>query len=130
VVRGGRENRVELYSAFLKLAPILLLKLIAKGGFGPSEQSKDRQGRVAFAGDVVLMVAVVGGGFIATFVLGDVLPATATTRGVLVVAGCLSLLVLGEYKLRQIASLYRVRPRARRPVGTSGGGSAYQGESS
>ena len=75
------------------------------------------QGRVAFAGDVVLTVAVVGG-FIATLVLGDVLPATATTRGVLVVMGCLSLLVLAKY---QIAALYRVRPRARRLVDTSSG---------
>jgi hypothetical protein len=114
----------------LKLAPLLLLKLLAKGDFGPSEQDKDRQGRVAFAGNVVLMVAVVGGGFIAIFVLGDVLPATATTRGVLVVVGCLSLLVLAKYMIRQIASLYRVRPRARRLVGTSGGASAYPGESS
>jgi hypothetical protein len=119
---------VELYSSFLKLAPLLLLKLLAKGDFGPSE--RDRQGRVALAGNVVLMVAVVGGGFIAIFVLGDVLPATATTRGVLVVVGCLSLLVLGKYMIRQIASLYRVRPRARRLVGTSGGGSPYPGESS
>jgi hypothetical protein len=121
---------VELYSSFLKLAPLLLLKLLAKGGFGPSEQDKDKPGPVAFVGDVVLMVAVVGGGFIAILVLGDVLPATATTRGVLVVAGCLSLLVLAKYQLRQIASLYRVRPRARRLVGTSDGASDYPGESS
>jgi hypothetical protein len=85
---------------------------------------------VAFAGDVVLIVAVVFGGFIAIFVLGDVLPPTATTRGVLVVAGCLSLLALGAYEIGQIASMYRVRPRARRLVGTSDGASAYPGESS
>jgi hypothetical protein len=85
---------------------------------------------VSFAGDVVLMVAVVGGGFIAILVLGDVLPPTATTRGVLVVAGCLSLLVLAKYQLRQIASLYRVRPRARRLAGTAGGASDYPRESS
>jgi protein-S-isoprenylcysteine O-methyltransferase Ste14 len=121
---------VELYSSFLKLAPLLLLKLLAKGGFGASKQDKDSQGRVAFAGDVVLTVAVVVGGFIAVFVLGDVLPATPTTRGVLVVVGCLSLLVLAKYQLGQIASLYRVRPRARRPVGTSGGASTYPEESS
>jgi hypothetical protein len=121
---------VELYSSFLKLAPLLLLKLLAKGVFGPSEQDRNRQGPVAFAGDLVLVVAVVGGGIIATFVLGDVLPATATTRGVLVVAGCLSLLVLGEYKIRQIATLYRVRPRARKLVDTTGGASTHPGESS
>jgi hypothetical protein len=120
---------MELYSSFLKLAPLLLLKLLAKGGFEPSEQDQDRQGRVALAGDMVLIGAVVGGGFIATLVLGDVLPATATTRGVLVVAGCLSLLVLAKYQLGQIASLYRVRPHARRRVGTPSGASADPGES-
>jgi hypothetical protein len=121
---------VELYSAFLKLAPLILLKLLAKGGFGRSKPDRDTHGRVAFAGDVALTVAVVVGGFIAIFVLGDVLPATATTRGVLVVVGCLSLLVLGKYMIRQIASLYRVRPRALRLVGTSDGASASPGQSS
>ncbi len=121
---------MEFYSSFLKLAPILLLKLLAKRGFGPSEQDKDRQGRMAFAGDVVVIVAVVGGGFVATLVLGGVLPATATTRAVLVVAGCLSLLVLAEYMLRQIASVYRGRPHAGGLEGTSGGASRYPGEPS
>jgi hypothetical protein len=121
---------MELYSSFMKLAPLLILKLLATGGFGPSEQDKDKQGPVAFAGDLVLMVAVVVGGIVATLVLGDVLPPTATTRWVLVVAGCLSLLVLAKYKLGQIASLYQARPRARRLVDTSGGASAYPGESS
>jgi protein-S-isoprenylcysteine O-methyltransferase Ste14 len=121
---------VELYSSFMKLAPLLILELLATGRFGPSGQDEDGQGRMAFAGDVVLMVAVVVGGVVSILVLGEVLPPTATTRGVLVVAGCLSLLVLANFKLGQIASLYRVRPRARRLVGTSGGASAYPGESS
>jgi hypothetical protein len=120
---------VELYSSFLKLAPLLLLKLPVQGVFGLSRQSRDGQGRAAFAGDVVLVVAVVVGGFIAVLVLGGVLPPTVTSRGVLVVAGCLSMLVLAAYMLRQIASLYRARPHARRLVGTSGGASAYPGES-
>jgi hypothetical protein len=120
---------VELYSSFMKLAPLLILKLLATGRFGPSEQDKDGQGRLAFAGDVVLIVAVVVGGAVSIFVLGDVLAPTATTRVVLVVAGCLSLLVLANFKLGQIASLYRVRPRARRLVGTSGGASAGPGKS-
>ena len=120
---------MELYSSFLKLAPLLLLKLLAKGGFGLWEQDQDRQGRVAFAGDVVLIVAVVVGGFIAILVLGGALPATATTRGVLVVAGCLSLLVLANFKLGQIASLYRARPDGRGLVGASGEASTYPGES-
>ncbi len=115
---------MELYSSFLKLAPLLLLKLVANGRFGPSEQDKVRDGRLAFAGDVVLVVAVVGGGLIATLVLAGVLPSTATTRGLLVVAGCLSLLVLAGHMFRQIASLYRRRRGARRLVGSSGGESA------
>jgi len=121
---------LELYSTFLKLAPLLLLKLVAKRGFGPSERDKERPRRVDFAGDVVLVVSAVVGGVIAILVLGDVLPATAATRGVLVVAGCLSLLVLAEYMLRQIASLYRARPRVRELEGASGGTPAYRGESS
>lgn len=120
---------MELYASFLKLAPLLLLKLLSARGLGHSEQSKDRQARVGFAGDVVVIVAVVGGAFIALFVLGDVLHATATTRWLLVVGGCLSLLALGEYQVRHIVSMYRVRPRARRLLDTSGGASVYPGES-
>jgi hypothetical protein len=63
-------------------------------------------------------------------VLGEVLAPTATTRAVLVVAGCLSLLVLANFKLGQIASLYRIRRRTQGLVGTSGGASADPGESS
>jgi hypothetical protein len=120
---------VELYSSFLKLAPLLLLKLPVKGVFGLSERGTGRQERVAFAGDVVLLLAVVVGGFIAVLVLGGVLPPTATTRGVLVLAGCLSLLVLAVYMLRQVASLYRARPDGRGLVGASGEASTYPGES-
>lgn len=121
---------MDIYSSFMKLAPLLILKLLATGRFGPSEQDKYGQGRVAFAGDVVLMVAVVVGGFIAILVLGGMLPPSPITRGVLVVAGCLSLLVLANFKLGQIASLYRFRQRARSPVGTPDGASADPGESS
>lgn len=121
---------MELYSAFMKLAPLLILKLLASGDFRRSGRNRGGQGPAAFAGDVVLMVAVVGGGFIAILVLGDVLSPTTTTRGVLVVAGCLSLLVLANVKLGQIASLYRSRPRAGVLGGTSGGASADPGKSS
>jgi len=120
---------LELYSTFLKLAPLLLLKLVAKRGFGPSERDQERRGRVAFAGDVVLMVSAVVGGLVAILVLGGALPATAATRGVLVVAGCLSLVVLAEFMLRQIAALYRARPSARGFEGASGGTPAYGEES-
>jgi lipopolysaccharide export LptBFGC system permease protein LptF len=121
---------MELYSSFIKLAPLLILKLLATGAFGASEHDRDRHGRVALAGHVMLMVAVVVGGFVSILVLGDVLPPTAATRWVLVVAGCLSLLLLANFKLGQIATLYRVRPRARSLVGTSGEVSATPAESS
>jgi hypothetical protein len=121
---------MELYSSFMKLAPLMLLKLLAKGGFGPSEQDRRNQGPMAFAGDLVLMVAVIVGGVTAVLVLGDVLAPSATTRLVLVVAGCLSLLVLAKYKLGQIASLYRIRVRQRRLERGSGDASANPVESS
>jgi hypothetical protein len=121
---------MEIYSSFLKLAPLVLLKLLATGGFGLPEQDKDRRGRVALAGDLLLMVTVVVGGFIAIFVLGDVLAPSATTRSVVVVVGCVSLLVLAKFKLHQIAFLYRARPRAGMPANTAGGASANPGESS
>jgi hypothetical protein len=114
----------------MKLAPLLILKLLATGTFGPSEQNPDRQGRMALAGDVVLMVAVVVGGLVALLVLGDVLHPTAVTRWMLVIAGCLSLLVLANFKLGQIVSLYGNRPRARRLGRTSGSAAAGRGESS
>lgn len=121
---------MELYSSFLKLAPLLLLKLLSARGLAQPEQDKERPVRVSFAGDLAVIVAVVGGAFIALFVLGDVLPATATTRWLLVVGGCLSLLALGEYQVRHIVAIYRVRPRARRLLDTSGKASDYPGESS
>jgi hypothetical protein len=125
--RTSRENRMELYtssdlySAFMKLAPLLILKLLATSGFGSSENGVIGQGRVAIAGDVVLMASVVVGGFVAILVLGGVLPPSAGTRGVLVVAASLSLLVLANVKLAQIASLYHARPR-QRSLGDATGG--------
>jgi hypothetical protein len=121
---------MELYSSFIKLAPLLILKLLATGAFGASEHDQDRHGRVALAGHVMLMVAVVGGGFVSILVLGDVMPPTAATRWVLIVAGCLSLLLLANFKLGQIATLYRARPHPTRLEGTSGGASADAGKSS
>lgn len=112
---------MELYSSFMKLAPLLILKLLATGRFGPTEPDTDRHGWVSFAGDVALMVAVVVGGFIAVLVLGDVLPSTTATRWVLVVTGCMSLLVLAAFKLGQVTSLYRARPTAASVVCVSGG---------
>jgi hypothetical protein len=121
---------MELYSSFMKLAPLVLLKLLGSGGFGSSGRDNDERGLMAFAGDVALVVAVVVGGVLAVLVLGDVVAPTVITRGVLVVAGCLSLLVLATYTLRQVASLHGVRPRPRPLVGRSGDASTYPGESS
>ncbi|MGL4650858.1 MAG: hypothetical protein ACRC1H_15730, partial [Caldilineaceae bacterium] len=110
---------MELYSSFLKLAPLLLLKLLSARGLGRSNQGTGGHARVAFASDLAVMVAAIGGAFVALFVLGDVLAPTAITRWLLVVGGCLSLLALGEYQVRRIVSMYRSRPRARRVLGAS-----------
>lgn len=115
---------MELYSSILKLAPLMLLKLLAMGAFGPG-----RHGRVALTGDVTLVISVVAGGFVAALVLGDVLPSTATTRWTVVLAGCLSLLLLAAHMLREISSLHRARPHARGPSTPSGSASASPGES-
>jgi hypothetical protein len=125
-----REDRLELYASFLKLAPLLLLKLPAKGRFGPWKKDGADQGGLALAGDVMLVVAVVLGAFIAVLVLGGALPSTASTRGVLVAAGCLSMLALGEHQVRHIASLYRARPQAVSLEDNASGASADPGESS
>ena len=115
---------VELYSSILKLAPLMLLKLLAMGAFGPSAQGDRRGGRVALVGDVTLVVSVVVGGFVAALVLGDVLPPTATTRWAVVLAGCLSLLLLAAHMLGEIASMYKARPRAHGLAAPSGKASA------
>ncbi|HSK55111.1 MAG TPA: hypothetical protein VK908_07645 [Jiangellales bacterium] len=77
---------MELYSSILKLAPFMLLKLLAKGAFAPPQRA--RPGRAAMAGDVTLVVVVVAGAFVAALVLGDVLSPTAATRWAVVLAGC------------------------------------------
>lgn len=115
---------MELYSSILKLAPLMLLKLLATGAFGPSVRVDGRRGRVALAGDVMLVVSVVVGGFVAALVLGDVMRPTATTRWTVVLAGCLSLLLLAAHMLGEIASMYQVRPRAQGLANPSGEASA------
>ena len=48
--------------SFLKLAPLILVKLLPKGAFGPWVLDEDRQGRAALAADVTLVLSVVAGG--------------------------------------------------------------------
>jgi hypothetical protein len=120
---------VELYAAILKLAPLLLLKLLAVGAFAPWEQDVGRHRRMALAGDVTLVISAVAAGFIAVLVLGDVIAPTDTTRWTVVLAGCLSLLLLATHMLREILWLYRARPQARRLATPAGAASASPGGS-
>jgi hypothetical protein len=114
-------SSTELYSSFMKLAPLLILKLLVTPGVTPSMQRVNANSRAAVVGEVALMAAVVVGGLISILVLGGVIPASAGTRWVLVVAGSMSLLVLASVKLAQVASLYRSRPRAHTHHRTLGG---------
>lgn len=119
---------MELYSSILKLAPLLLLKLLAMGAFKTSEQHDGRHGRVALAGEVTLVFSIVAGGFVAALVLGDVVPPTATARWTVVLAGCLSLLLLAAHMLREIAVLHRARADASALATPSGAASASRGQ--
>lgn len=103
---------MERYEPSLKLAPIILLKLLPKGAFGSWGTDHGRTGRAAMASDVTMVLSVVVGG-IAALVLGDVVAPTATARWIVVLVGCLSLLLLGAHMLRTVTSLYRARPNAR-----------------
>ena len=119
-----------LYSSFLSMAPFILLA-VTQGAFGPwGRADGDKRWSYTYLWDVVMVLCVIAGGIVSLLVLGDVVSPSTTTRRLVVVAGCVSLLVLANFKLGQIASLYRARPRARRLVGTSGGASADPGEAS
>jgi hypothetical protein len=101
---------MELYPSIMKLAPLLLLKLLATGAFARPSHDESRYGRIASAGDVTLVISVFAGAFVAALVVGDVTPSTAATRWIVVLSGCLSLMLLAVQMLRGIASLYKDRP--------------------
>jgi hypothetical protein len=107
---------VELYTSILKLAPLMLLKLLAMGAFRPSTSGRGKLQRLVMSSDVLLVISIVAGGVVAALVLGDVMAPTDITRWAVVLAGCVSLLLLAEHMLCEIAVLYNARsgstPRA------------------
>jgi hypothetical protein len=103
---------MELYSSILKLAPLVLLKLLLMGAFLPLNPGEGRFVRLAVAGTGALVFSVIAGGVVATLVLGDVIPPTPTARWIVIISGCLSLVLLAVHMLREIGSLYKARPHA------------------
>jgi hypothetical protein len=97
-----------LYSAFLSMAPFILLAVA--GAFGPwSEDDGNTKSRLEFVWDVVLVLSVIGGGIVSLLVLGEVVSPSDLTQDFVVVAGCVSLALLAEHMLSTIRSRYRAR---------------------
>lgn len=95
-----------LYSAFLSMAPFILLAVTA-GVFGPWRAGGDQAWSYTFLWDVVLVVSVIAGGIVSLLVLGEVLSPSDVTQDFVVVAGCVSLALLAEHVLSVVRSRYR-----------------------
>lgn len=75
-----------LYSAFLSMAPFILL-VVTAGAFGPWSADDDKEWSYTFLWDVVLVLTVVTGGTLSILVLGEVVSPSAVTQDFVVVAG-------------------------------------------
>jgi hypothetical protein len=95
-----------LYSAFLSMAPFILLAVTA-GAFGPWSADKDQEWSYAWLWDVVLVLSVITGGIVSLLVLGEALGPNEFTQDFVIVAGCVSLALLAEHMLSQVRSRYR-----------------------
>jgi hypothetical protein len=95
-----------LYSAFLSMAPFILLAVTA-GAFGPWSEDDDKEWSYAFLWDVVLVLSVIAGGIVSRLVLGEVVGPNELTQDFVVVAGCVSLALLAERMLSTVRSRYR-----------------------
>jgi hypothetical protein len=95
-----------LYAAFLSMAPFILLAVTA-GAFGPWSDDDDKQWSYAFLWDVVLVLSVIAGGIVSILVLGEVFGPNEFTQDFVVVAGCVSLVLLAEHMLSTVRSRYR-----------------------
>lgn len=104
---------MELFESFLKLGPLLLLKVVAKQTFGPWGASDDGQWRFTSMWTVLVVLSVLVGGVVSMLVLSEVLPVSPATKGVVVIAGCLSLLLLAVHMLWGLAAMYRSDRRSR-----------------
>lgn len=97
-----------LYSAFLSMAPFILLAVTA-GAFGPSSEDDDQAWSYAFLWDVALVLSVVAGGIVSILVLGEVVSPNEVTQDFVVVAGIVSLVLLAEHMLSVVRSRYRAQ---------------------
>lgn len=95
-----------LYSAFLSMAPFILLAVTA-GAFGPWSEDRAKQWSYSFLWDVVLVLSVITGGIVSLLVLGEVIDPNDLTQDFVVVAGCVSLALLAEHMLSTVRSRYR-----------------------
>lgn len=99
-----------LYSAFLSMAPFILLAVTA-GAFGPWSADDDTEWSYTFLWDVALVLTVITGGILSILVLGEVLSPSEWTQDTVVVAGCVSLALLAEHMLSAVRSRYRAHKR-------------------
>jgi hypothetical protein len=99
-----------LYAAFLSMAPFILLA-VTSGAFGPSKTTDNRKWSYAFLWDVMLVFSVITGGIVSILVLGDVIGPNDVTEDVVVVAGCVSLVLLAEHMVSTIRARYRAPSR-------------------
>lgn len=97
---------MSLYSSFLSMAPFILLA-VTKGAFGPWGRAEDEEWRYTFLWDIAMVLCIIGGALVCLLVLADVVAASATTKWLVLVAGCLSLLLLAAHMLWEVGSLYR-----------------------
>ena len=87
---------MSLYSAFLSMAPFILLAVTWSAGDG-------QQWSYALLWDVVLVLSVIAGGIVSLLVLGEVVSPNEVTRDFVVVAGCVSLALLAGTSSRRSA---------------------------
>jgi hypothetical protein len=99
-----------LYSAFLSMAPFVLLAVTA-GAFGPWSADKDQKWSYAWLWDVVLVLSVITGGIVSLLVLGEAVSPNEFTQDFVIVAGCVSLALLAEHMLSVVRSRYRAHRR-------------------
>lgn len=89
-----------LYSAFLSMAPFILLAV-------KWSTDDDQEWSYKVLWDVVLVLSVITGGIMSLLVLGEVVDPNEVTQDFVVVAGCVSLALLAEHILSAILSRYR-----------------------
>jgi hypothetical protein len=99
-----------LYSAFLSMAPFVLLAVTA-GAFGPWSADKDQNWSYTWLWDVVLVLSVITGGIVSLLVLGEAVSPNEFTQDFVIVAGCVSLALLAEHMLSTVRSRYRAHRR-------------------